>query len=34
MDIKRIIREFKEEGVTLFNPYNETIIIIKVKLEK
>ena len=28
------MREFKEEGVTLSNPYNETQAIIEVELEK
>ena len=34
MDIKRIIREFEEEGVTLSNPCNETKANIEVELEK
>jgi hypothetical protein len=34
MDIERIMREFKEEGVTLSNPCKETQIIIEVELEK
>jgi hypothetical protein len=34
MDVKRIIREFKEEGVTLSNPCNKTKAIIEVELEK
>jgi hypothetical protein len=34
MDIKRIMREFKEEEVTLFNPYNKTKAIMEVELEK
>jgi len=34
IDIKRIMREFEEEGVILSNPYNETKAIIEVELEK
>jgi hypothetical protein len=34
MDIKQIMREFKEEGVTLSNLCNKTKAIIKVELEK
>jgi hypothetical protein len=34
IDIKRIIQEFKEEEVMLFNSYNKTKAIIEVELEK
>jgi hypothetical protein len=34
MDVKQIMREFKEEGVTLSNPCDETKAMMEVELEK
>jgi hypothetical protein len=34
INIKQIMREFEEKGVTLSNPYNETKEIIEVELKK
>jgi hypothetical protein len=34
MDVERMMREFEEEGVTLFNPCDETKAMMEVELEK
>jgi hypothetical protein len=34
IDVEQMMREFKEEGVTLSNPYNETKAMMEVELEK
>ena len=34
MDVERMMREFEEEGVTLSNPCDETLVLMEVELEK
>ena len=34
LDVERMMREFEEEGVTLSNPCDETLVLMEVELEK